>query len=864
MNGTAWLARRWLARRWPATVLVAVIVAAGVACSMVALAASERTSNAYTDYVERADVGDVVINPSFGSREIAEVIGGLPGVQRMTTSVLLTASLEESGPIRRPPPEVTDVVDETAMFVLGSVDGRYFDMDRPVVQSGRMPTFAGEAVITPETSAAHDLGVGDVVPMTFWQFGVPIGLDEEQLAARENEIVAPLGVEHVTIVGVVTLADEALPEQLYPRQRMIVSPDITDKYGCLPPEPPQGLTLAENVEILVPDDCAVAQTYFSLDLAQGADGVKGALDEYLRLTSERNVVLRDGITDLAEFEGQEPQYNLIPTETRVDIERVDDAVRPTVAALLVLGLVAAVLTVALAGLVVWRESQRTVGDQLQWHHLGVSSTARATVVALPMIAGIAAGVAVAVPSAWLFDVGPQGLVAKMEPDPARRLLMPAVLAAVVIGVVTVALTCGLTWWITRRAQRSLLTSDHRRAGRGIGWRLGGPVVTEGVRAAYRRRSGIPLIGGLSIAVATLVAALTFGSSLSALVSTPASFGWPWDLAAATNAGYGNLDIEGAQRLLDDDPDVEAWGYYGFISAIAVNGEPMAALIDPVVGSGSDVTVVEGSLPVTADEVALAVTTASERGLDVGDTVELGGLVRPPRTATVTARVVLPTLGPFESDRVSAGSGMLVPFALFEEPELEFVRDFVASWYAYVGVELVDGADRDAAIVRLEPLIGGLELTGIPANTYSRPVRPVEIVDAEATRSMPRAFGLAFAAVGAIGLAVASWASARARRRELAILQSLGLDAGQTRGTVVVQSIATVAAALVLGVPIGVVAGRSSWRAFAGELGVVPDPTTPLTVVVSVVLGGLVVAVLAALVPSLQAGKVLPAAGLRSE
>jgi hypothetical protein len=859
-----WVARRWLARRWAAAVLVAAIVAAGGACTMVALAASERTSNAYTDYIERADVGDVVINPSFGTREIADLISGLPGVRRMTTSVLLTASLEASGPVPRPPPEVVDAVDEETTFVLGSVDGRYFDMDRPVVQSGRMPTGASEAVVTTETSDAHGLGVGDVVPMSFWQFGVPYGLDEEQLAARENEIVAPIGVEHVTIVGIVTLADEALPEQLYPRQRMIVSTDITAKYGCLPAEPPPGLTLAENIDVLVPDDCAVAQNYFSLDLAEGADGVKGALDEYLRLTSERNVALRDGISDLAEFEGQEPQYTLIPTETGADIERVDDAVRPTVAALLVLSLVAAVLTMALAGLVAWRELQRTIGAQLQWHHLGMSSIARTIVVALPIIVGIVFGTAIGVPTAWLFDLGPQGLVAVMEPDPDRRMVVPALLAMAVIVVLSMALTWGLAWSITRRAQRSLLASDQRRPGSGFGVRLGGPVVTEGVRAAYRLRSGIPVIGGLAVAAATLVAALTFGSSLSTLVSTPASFGWPWDLAAATNAGYGNLDIEGAQRLLDDDPDVEAWGYYGFISAIAVDGEPIAALIDPVVGSGSEVTVIEGSLPTTADEVALAVTTASERGLDVGDTVELGGLVRPPRTATVTARVVLPTLGPFQSDRVSAGSGMLVPFALFEQPELEFVRDFASSWYAYVGIDLVDGADRDAAIARLEPLIGGLELTGIPANTYPRPVRPVEIVDAEATRSMPRAFGLAFGAVGAIGLAVASWASARARRRELAILQSLGLDTAQTRATVVVQSIATVAAALVLGVPIGVIAGRSSWRAFAAELGVVPDPTTPLTVMLSVVIGGLVVAVLAALVPSLQAGKVRPAAGLRSE
>ena len=67
---TRWLAVRWLRRRVLAVVPLAVILAAGVTGTMLALAASQRTADAYGAYQGRADIGDVVINPSWATREI--------------------------------------------------------------------------------------------------------------------------------------------------------------------------------------------------------------------------------------------------------------------------------------------------------------------------------------------------------------------------------------------------------------------------------------------------------------------------------------------------------------------------------------------------------------------------------------------------------------------------------------------------------------------------------------------------------------------------------------------------------------------------------------------------------------------------
>ena len=157
--------------------------------------------------------------------------------------------------------------------------------------------------------------------MSFWQFGITDGLDDDALERYFSTPIAPIGVEQVTIVGIVKLADEVLPEELYPRQRAIVSPDLAARYDCLPPEPAPGLTLAEFVAIVIPTECAFAQHYFSVSFTHGAADVKPALDEFVRISSERNEAIAQGITDLGQVQGEPPQYFLIPNETGLDVDR---------------------------------------------------------------------------------------------------------------------------------------------------------------------------------------------------------------------------------------------------------------------------------------------------------------------------------------------------------------------------------------------------------------------------------------------------------------------------------------------------------------------------------------------------------------
>jgi ABC-type antimicrobial peptide transport system permease subunit len=97
-----------------------------------------------------------------------------------------------------------------------------------------------------------------------------------------------------------------------------------------------------------------------------------------------------------------------------------------------------------------------------------------------------------------------------------------------------------------------------------------------------------------------------------------------------------------------------------------------------------------------------------------------------------------------------------------------------------------------------------------------------------------------------------------------VLRSLGFTAGQVRGSVRVQSLATIAVALVIGVPLGVAVGRIAWRAFADQLGVLTTPSTPVWWLVVTVVGGVLIALVAAAVPARLASSSEAAPALRGE
>jgi putative ABC transport system permease protein len=97
-----------------------------------------------------------------------------------------------------------------------------------------------------------------------------------------------------------------------------------------------------------------------------------------------------------------------------------------------------------------------------------------------------------------------------------------------------------------------------------------------------------------------------------------------------------------------------------------------------------------------------------------------------------------------------------------------------------------------------------------------------------------------------------------------MLRAFGCTAAQMRRVVLVQATTLIALALVVAVPIGVIAGRLLWSATARWLGVPVHHVVPGGEIALVVLGAFVVGTIAALVPAIRAGRVDPAEILRSE
>lgn len=142
--------------------------------------------------------------------------------------------------------------------------------------------------------------------------------------------------------------------------------------------------------------------------------------------------------------------------------------------------------------------------------------------------------------------------------------------------------------------------------------------------------------------------------------------------------------------------------------------------------------------------------------------------------------------------------------------------------------------------------------------------PAQIVNYRSIGSTPvvLAAGLALGAIVALALTLA--ASVRRRRRDLALLKTLGFTQHQLSAAVAWQATVTAVIGVAVGIPLGVVAGRQLWTLFAHNLNAVPDPTVPVLSVILVGLGALAFANLVAMVPGRSAARVPTALVLRAE
>jgi hypothetical protein len=164
-----------------------------------------------------------------------------------------------------------------------------------------------------------------------------------------------------------------------------------------------------------------------------------------------------------------------------------------------------------------------------------------------------------------------------------------------------------------------------------------------------------------------------------------------------------------------------------------------------------------------------------------------------------------------------------------------------------------GTDLNAARERLEE--AGFQ-------TFVR-VERTDVATLERISRLPVLLSSLFAAIAASALAHVLVTSVRRRRRDLAILKTLGFVQRQVRGAVACQVTTISIIALALGIPAGVVLGRWGWRVIADQFGVVPAPVVPALLAL-VLPAGLVLGNLVAAIPGRIAARTQPALVLRAE
>ncbi len=143
-------------------------------------------------------------------------------------------------------------------------------------------------------------------------------------------------------------------------------------------------------------------------------------------------------------------------------------------------------------------------------------------------------------------------------------------------------------------------------------------------------------------------------------------------------------------------------------------------------------------------------------------------------------------------------------------------------------------------------------------------RPAEIVNYQSTGATPAtlAAGLAVGAVVALGLTLT--ASVRRRRRDLALLKTLGFTPRQLATAVAWQASVAATVGIIVGVPAGIALGRWLWSLFARAIYAVPQPSVPVLEIVLVGLGALVLANAVAAIPGRIAARTSTAHVLRAE
>jgi predicted lysophospholipase L1 biosynthesis ABC-type transport system permease subunit len=252
---------------------------------------------------------------------------------------------------------------------------------------------------------------------------------------------------------------------------------------------------------------------------------------------------------------------------------------------------------------------------------------------------------------------------------------------------------------------------------------------------------------------------------------------------------------------------------------------------------------DGHEPRSAEEIALGRATLRRLDRRLGDAVA----VESPRGSR-PLRIVGEVLLPGASSDLTMSTGALLTIDGLRAVQPDGRPDQFL-------VEYAPGADERAAYSSLRRDFGP---------TVLRPVTPDEVENLRRVSGLPFLLAGLLGVLGAATLGHLLVTSVRRRRRDLAVLKTLGFVRRQVSATVAWQATILAVLALLVGLPLGVAAGRWAWVLVNQGLGSPAGPVTPTLAVLAVVPVTVLVANLVAALPARAAAATRPAVVLRSE
>jgi ABC-type lipoprotein release transport system permease subunit len=806
------LRHRWLA--WLGVALIAGIASGGV---LGLLAGAVRTRDAYEDFSRTMRAADAIVagKSAFGLAGAVDLddVARLPQVRATARADVSLVFTGHTGDGRRVGP-----VDLFPMMPEDDRLGR--DLERRDIRSGRDadPDAVDEATVSFVLADRLGLGPGDTLRLKF--------LKASTFPQAAATLLSNFGARLAGDPG----ANDSAIDQLAD------GPDVTFKIvgvEASPAEfPPIGPDLAPTLHLTR----AFTERY-------GDQLVVSPL-LFVRLNDQRELdAFSKGIERLANGEPAGFVQSR-PLQT----PKVERAIRVQATAVRIVALLALVAIVLVVGQALVRQAFAEANDDRVLRALGLErDELRLLVAARGLIIGVTSAVLAVATAILMSPLMPVGLarIADLHHGfHADALILGLGALAVVVGVVGLRLFAA--WRVhvaeTRRVARkpSWLTRALERGRLSPSMTVGTRFVVDPGRG--ERSSGIwTTVLGATLTIALLAGLWSFQTNLQHMLDTPRLYGWNWSVKSGAPA---LPDVSAAlDPAFAHDPVVAA-----FASGTFTQAELGLERVD-VMGLRQEQgqvapTVVEGRLPEHDDEVLLGTRTLERSGLHLGDiaVLRLGNTAAGLR---IVGRGLFPEFG----DYGGLGNGVFMTFGGLKKMLPEARRNVFLLRYR-------SDVDPEAETVHLRRALDPL-----PTRSSGEPREVQALSDVS---GLPTFLGAVLVLLAVATLAHTLVSSVRRRRRELAVLRTMGFVRRQVWLAVFWQTATLVAIALVVGIPLGALLGRFAWNVFTEDLGALSEHEVAWVPLLLTIPVALLLASLVAVVPAWLAGRTRPSVALRSE